>query len=375
MKPKRFLKKRPKNNIVLKKQPKGKLDLLLIFLTCFLSLFGLLMIFNTSFPSAIADFGDKYHYFKEQLQWIAIAFLSMLFFMHFDYHRLYNFAVPFLLIALILLVAVFIPGIGVNVLGASRWIKIGFINFQPAEFAKLSLIIYLASWFSFKERKRLISFLILMVIFAALIVLEPDLGTAAIVAFTALVLYFLSGASIWHFFFILPLIAGSGAILAIISPYRFARIMTFLNPNIDPQGASYHIQQILLALGSGGWVGLGFGQSKQKFAYLPEAATDSIFAIAGEELGFIGASIVIVLFAILFIRGFKIAFKSSDRFGLLLSGGLISALIFQTLVNLGSMVALIPLTGVPLPFLSYGGSSLLISFSMIGILLNISKQS
>lgn len=375
MQSRRFLKKKKTNDGSLKKQLRGKPDFVIIICALFLSLFGLLMIFNVSFPSAMRDFGDKYYYFKEQLNWFAVGIAAMIFFSFFDYHKLYRLALPLLLATLVFLGAVFIPGIGVKALGASRWINLGFINFQPAEFAKLTLVIYLSAWFAYKEKGRLLSFLILLGLVVSLIVLEPDLGTAGIVSVVAVVLYFLSGASLWHFFFLLPIVAGGGILMAVIAPYRFQRILTFLNPNVDPQGSSYHLRQILLALGSGGWLGLGLGKSRQKFSYLPEAATDSIFAIVGEELGFLGATFLIFLFFMLFWRGVHMAFNAADKFGRLLAGGLISALTLQVLINLGAMVSLIPLTGVPLPFISYGGSNLIISFSMIGILVNISKQS
>lgn len=333
------------------------------------------MIFNVSYPEALSTFGDKYHYFKEQLQWFILALGVLTFFSFFDYHKLYNFAVPLLLATLLALVAVFIPQVGVKTLGASRWLHIGFINFQPTELSKIALIIYFSSWFSFKEKGRFLSFLILTFLVVGLIILEPDLGTAGIISVIAIILYFLSGAPIWQFFLLVPGVLGAGGVLAVFSPYRFKRILTFINPNFDPQGTSYHLRQILLALGSGGILGVGLGQSRQKFAYLPEATTDSIFAIVGEELGLIGATILILLFFLIFLRGFKIAMNASDKFGKLLAAGFTSCLILQALVNFSAMVALVPLTGIPLPFMSYGGSNLLVSFAMIGILVNISKQS
>lgn len=375
MQSRRFLKKKKTVSSSLKKQTKGKMDFVIVVCVLLLSFFGLLMIFNVSFPSALRDFGDKYYYFKEQLNWFAVGIAAMIFFILFDYHKLYKLALPLLLGTLFLLGAVFIPGIGVNALGASRWINLGFINLQPAEFAKLTLIIYLAAWFSYKEKRRFLSFLILLSVVISLIILEPDLGTASIISTLAIILYFLSDAPFWHFLFLVPLVVGGGVALAVFSPYRLQRVMTFFNPNTDLQGSSYHLRQILLALGSGGWLGLGIGKSRQKFSYLPETTTDSIFAIVGEELGFLGATFILFLFFIIFWRGVQIALNAPDKFGKILAGGLISAITLQVLINLGAMVSIIPLTGVPLPFISYGGSNLIISFSMIGILANISKQS
>lgn len=361
-------------NISLKKQKSGK-NFFLAFLSIGLSLFGLLMIFNTSTPMALKDFGLKHHYFFEQARWLSLGTAAMIFFLFFDYHKLYKFALPGLLVTIVFLSAVFIPGLGISALGASRWLNVGLISFQPAELAKLTLSLYLAAWFTYKEKERFLSFSILLVLLVGLIVIEPDLGTAGVVCITAIILYFLSGAPLWHFLLLIPTVAFAGLILSVVSPYRLQRILTFLNPTFDPQGASYHLRQILIALSSGGWFGLGLGKSRQKFAYLPEATTDSIFAIIGEELGFLGASLVLFCLFLLVMRGIKIVLNAPDRFGRLLSCGLISTLTLQIIINLASMVSLIPLTGLPLPFISYGGSNLVVSFSMIGILVNISRQS
>ncbi len=204
-----------------------------------------------------------------------------------------------------------------------------------------------------------------------LVLLEPDLGTSIIIVAIAILLYFAAGAPVWHFGIIIPVLAIGVLGLAVLSPYRMARLTTFLHPERDTQGSSYHIHQALLALGSGGWFGVGIGQSRQKYEYLPEANTDSIFAIIGEEIGFIGAIGVILVFIFLCWRGFRIAKRAPDVFGRLLALGITSWIAVQTIINLSAMVALMPLTGVP--FISYGGSSLIILFAGVGILLNISK--
>jgi cell division protein FtsW len=206
-----------------------------------------------------------------------------------------------------------------------------------------------------------------------LVLLEPDLGTSVIIIAIALILYFASGAPVWHFALILPVLVVGVVGLAIISPYRMARLTTFLHPDKDPLGSSYHIRQALLGLGSGGWFGVGIGQSRQKYEYLPEANTDSIFAIIGEETGFVGGVAVILMFVFASWRGFRIAKRARDGFGRLLAIGITSWISVQTIINLSAMVALMPLTGVPLPFISYGGSSLIIMLAAAGILLNISK--
>lgn len=346
-----------------------------LFLACVFACFlGLVFVFEASSVSAARTFGDQYHFLKDQTVWLGLGFLSLFFFSLFDYHRLYFLALPIIAFIIILLLLVFLPGIGLKILGAHRWLKLGPIVLQPAELTKLGLTIYLAAWFSVKERGRLWAFLILMGMIVGLVVLEPDLGTAIIISLIAICLYFLSGAPLWHFAVLAPLFSALGFFLAIFSSYRFRRLISFINPEVDPLGASYHIRQILLALGSGGLFGVGIGKSLEKFDYLPEATTDSIFAIIGEEIGLVGAVMVILLFIFILWRGARIANFAPDRFGFLLAYGICSWIGVQAMVNLGAMVALIPLTGVPLPFISYGGSNLIVTLSGIGILLNISKQ-
>lgn len=219
------------------------------------------------------------------------------------------------------------------------------------------------------------AFLLLMGLIISLVILEPDMGTAAIILAEALIVYFLAGANILHFVIVFPITVILGFILIVFEPYRAARLTAFLNPIKSLDVSSYHVKQILIALGVGGLTGVGLGNSLQKYAYLPENTTDSIFAIIAEEIGFIGAMMLILLFIIVVWRGFLIAAKAKDTFGKLLAGGIISFLAVQTIINLGAQTALIPLTGVPLPFISYGGSALVVDLCAVGILLNISKQS
>lgn len=351
-----------------------KPDFLLLGTVFILLAFGILMVYDASSVLAFGDFGDKFYYLKEQLKWLVLGSLSLAFFTIFDYRRLYFLSPIFLLISIALLAMVFIPGLGVTAYGASRWLDFRFFLLQPSELAKLTLVIYLSAWFSAKEKGRLFAFLLLTGLLLTLIFFQPDMGTAVVLAVAALILYFLSGAPLWHFAAILPAALVSGFILIRTSPYRFQRLLSFLNPDVDPLGASYHLRQILIALGSGGIWGLGFGQSRQKYAYLPESMTDSIFAIIGEEMGFFRTAILILFFLFFIWRGFKIARQAPDRFGQLLAAGIISWFGIQIFVNLSAMLALIPLTGVPLPFISYGGSSLIVAMSGVGILLNISRQ-
>lgn len=353
---------------------KGTLDRSIVISVVVLSFFGIVMVYDSSVAIAIRDFADQYHFVRDQIRWLGIGLSIMILFSYIDYHWWYKVALPLLFVTFVLLLAVFIPGFGVQALGAYRWLNFGFFIVQPAEFAKLSLIIYLSAWLSAKEKGRFVAFSLLLSMMLGLVMLEPDLGTSFIILLISLVIYFISGASLMHFVLLLPAGILAGVMLALKSPYRLRRILTFLDPSIDPLGASYHIRQVLLGLGSGGLFGLGLGQSRQKFEYLPEANTDSIFAIIGEETGFIG-SIVFIGFILFFTwRCFMVARFAKDPFGILLASGIASWIGFQTVINLAAMVSLVPLTGVPLPFISYGGSSLVILLSGVGILLNINRQ-
>lgn len=349
-------------------------SILLLAATTLLTLFGLLMIYNSSSYVAFKDFGDKYHYIKDQIAWTVLGFFGLTFFSFFNYRRLYNLSLPILILAIILLALVFVPGIGVYVLGANRWVNFGFFSLQSSEFAKLALSIYLAAWFSSKEKGRLPAFLLLLGLVLGLVIAEPDMGTATIILLQALAIYFLSGAPIWQFFAILPAVGVLGVLFAKLEPYRAERLATFFDFNQSIQTSSYHVRQILIALGSGGLTGVGLGNSLQKYAYLPENTTDSIFAIIAEEVGFLGAVLMIAVFAVIILLGFRVAMKVKDNFGRLLAGGITTLIGVQALINLASQTALIPLTGVPLPFISYGGSALIVNLCAIGILLNISKK-
>lgn len=333
------------------------------------------MIYEASNVSAFRDFGDKYRFVRDQFVWLGIGITAMVTFAFVPYKKLKLIALPLFIISLIFLVMVFIPGIGVKALGARRWVNIGSMRLQPSELVKISVILYLSSWLASSEKRRFIAFLLLSGLIVGLVILQPDLGTSIIIMVVLIVTYFISGPPLWHFILLVPFAIMSTFILAITSSYRFQRLTTFLNPNADPLGASYHIRQILIAFGSGGFWGVGLGGSRQKYQYLPEATTDSIFAIIGEEFGFLGASVLIILFTILLYRLYKVAKHAPDKHGFLLSSGIFTLFASQSLINLGSMVAIFPLTGVPLPFISYGGSSLVISLICVGIALNISKYS
>jgi cell division protein FtsW len=351
-----------------------KIDFILLGTTTILILFGLLMVYDSSSVLSYTVYGDKYSFIKDQIVWSLLGFILLFFFSRFDYHYLFNFALPLLLVAFILLIFVFIPGIGAGANGANRWINLGFMTLQPAEVIKLILAIYLAAWFSIKEKGRFAAFLLLIGAVLFLVMLEPDMGTASIILFEAAIVYFLSGGNLKHFLIAIPTISFLGFLLIKIEPYRAARLTSFLNVDQSLENISYHIKQVLIALGSGGVFGLGIGNSIQKYAYLPENVTDSIFPIIAEEFGFIGATLLILFFLIFVWRGLFIAANARDPFGKLLAAGIISFIGMQAVINFGAMTALLPLTGVPLPFISYGGSALIIDMVAVGILLNISRQ-
>jgi len=356
------------------KKPKTKSARWLFTLPIILSVVGLFFIFEASAVKSLADNGDSFYYLKQQSVWLVIGVIMMIVVSFFDYHKLYYLAFFTMGAVLFLLFLVLLPGIGTRVGGARRWIDLGFFRLQPTELAKLAVIIYLSAWFINRERKRFFSFLILIGLLMLLIFLQPDMGTAIIVFCIGLAIYFLAGVELHYLLILLPISIGSGFFLIKLSPYRFRRLMAFFDPTLDPLGMTYHINQILISLGQGGWFGRGFGASRQKYLFLPEAHTDSIFAIIGEEVGFVGALLLIAAFIILVVKIYQVARIAPDRFGRLLAGGIFAFFDFQIIVNLASMVNLIPLTGVPLPFISYGGSNLLVAFILLGILINIAKK-
>lgn len=365
----------PKNFISSKKTTqRHQVDIRFLGAVVFLCLFGLLMVYDASQVEAFRDFGDKYYFIRQQIIWVTLGFIALTFFSFFDYHHLKRFATPFFLISFILLLLVFIPGLGISAGGAHRWLKISFLTIQPAEIIKLSSIIFFAALFQ-KQLKAPLFLLITAAVIAIVGIFQRDLGTAVVFSMIAFGLYFVAGAKIAYFLGLLFMGGVSFIGFILSSAYRKQRVLAFLDPFSDPQGFSYHISQVLIALGSGGLFGLGIGQSRQKYSFIPEVTTDSIFSVVGEELGLIGSIILISLIGFFIIRGFKIAESAPDNFGKLLASGLAIWLGTQVVINLAAMVSLIPLTGVPLPFISYGGSALLANLVAVGILLNISRQS
>lgn len=359
-------------------QHKSKVNkpiILLYILPLFIAFIGLIFVFEASSVRSFTETGDSFYYFKSQFLWICLGFLAMFFLSFFDYHKFYYLSFILMTGTIILLFLVLIPGVGNKIGGARRWLDLGIIGLQPTELAKMSVIIYLASWFISQERKRFFSFITLLCLLMFLIFLQPDMGTATIIFLISIIMYYLAGIELHYLIVLLPLSFFGFLFLVKVSPYRLKRLLAFFNPSLDPLGISYHINQILISLTNGGLLGQGLGASRQKFLFLPEAHTDSIFAIVGEEIGFIGCFLLIFLYIFFSYKLLEVVNRSSDRFGKLLAGGIFAFFNLQIIINLASMVNLLPLTGVPLPFISYGGTNLLICFAMMGIIINIAKKS
>ncbi|MCM3626445.1 stage V sporulation protein E [Paenibacillus glycanilyticus] len=342
---------------------------------------GLVMVYSASAVLAFHEFGDKYYYVKRQLIFAVLGVGALLFTMNANYLIWKNWAKAALLVCFVLLIIVLIPGIGVVRGGARSWLGISSFGIQPSEFMKLAMILFLAKWLSEKQQtithftKGLLPPLGLVGLAFGLIMLQPDLGSGAVMVGAALILIFAAGARIGH----LALLGSSGLLgliaLVIAEPYRMKRITGFLDPWADPLGTGYQIIQSLYAIGPGGLVGLGLGMSRQKFSYLPEPQTDFIFSILSEELGFIGGAALIILFMILVWRGIRTAISAPDTFGSLLAVGITGIVGVQVLINIGVVIGAMPVTGITLPLISYGGSSLTLLLTALGILLNISRYS
>jgi len=352
---------------------KGKVDKRLFYLTLILVIIGLIAVTDASFYSALRSFSDKFYFAKQQAGWALIGIILMIIFSYVDYKIWERLAIPFFAIAILLLIAVLIPGLGASAQGAKRWLVVGsFISIQPSEIVKLSLSVYFAKLAS--KEKNAKAFFIPLALVCGLIMLQPDLGTTMVLAGIGLVQIFISGIGLLSMLLAFLSAGAAGIVLILISDYRKDRLLTFLQSARDPLGKSYHIRQILIALGSGGLFGVGIGQSKQKYLFLPEAATDSIFAVIAEEVGFLGSSLLIMLFMLYIYFSLNIVKKAPDMFSKMLSSGIVVWIGGQAFVNIASMLSIVPLTGIPLPFISYGGSSLVTVLVATGILLNISRH-
>lgn len=357
-----------------------KYDTLLLLAVIAIIIFGIIMIYSASSIWAEYKYQDPFKFVKAQSAFFLLGLLCIFIISKLDINILYKKANLILLICFILLVLVLIPGIGSIRNGSRSWFGIGSLGIQPSEFAKLGLIIYVAKYLANNRKiikdvkKGVLPILLVIGVFFVLIMLEPDFGTAMVIVLTLVVMIFISGVKL-SFFIKVGLLGLLGIVgLIIIAPYRMERIVSFLNPWVDPLGSGYQIIQSLYAIGPGGLLGQGFLNSHQKQFYLPEPQTDFIFSIISEEFGFLGILIVTSFIAFIFYRIIKIALKENNLFKKYLAFGLGFGIIIQSLLNIAVVIGLIPVTGVTLPFLSYGGSSLLISMISIGIILNISKK-
>ncbi len=345
-------------------------DLWLFGIVLALVSIGVVMVYSASAIMAADRFHDPVHFLKKQGVWAGLGMIALFSGLRFDYRRIERVVAPLLVLSFVLLVLVLIPPFGQEINGTRRWLRLGPVSFQPVELAKLSLLLYLASFIA-RRGETMASFgrgllppLIMAGLMAGLTMMQPDMGNAVVLMVLTLALAYLGGARPSHM----------GLIAVAMKPYRLRRMAAFLNPWNDPQNAGFQIIQSFLALGSGGWFGRGLGESKQKLFYLPESHTDFIFAIIGEELGAVGALVVVGLFALLIWRGLRIGLRAPEPFGAYLALGLTVMLATQTLVNLGVVTGLLPTKGLPLPFISFGGSALTMTLFSTGILLNISQH-
>jgi cell division protein FtsW len=356
-------------------------DYLLLASTIALLVLGTLMVYSASFVVAHNEFNDDAYFLVRQLIWIGLGGLGMFGAAYVDYRRWRVFSLPIMFACIALLVLVLVPGIGASSYGAVRWIRLGPLQVQPSEIAKIAVTLYLADWLARRGPivsqffKGLLPYAIIVGVIALLVAVQPDLGTMAIIVGVSACVFFVGGASPLHIAGLcLAGVCATTLALAHLSSYQMDRIRAFLDPWSDIQGSGWHTVQGLIALGSGGPVGLGLGNGLHKAYWVPNAHTDAIFAIIGEELGFLGCLGVLLLFGVLAWRGFLIAWRAPDGFGRLFATGLTCMLTVQTLVNIAVVTNSLPYTGVTLPLVSFGGSSTVISLIAIGLLLNISRQ-
>lgn len=341
---------------------------------------GVVMVYSASSVEALALYHTTSYFLKRQIVWAALGLIVMVVLSRVPYDRWARWSVPLFAFTVFCLILVLVPHVGVKINGARRWIGAGPLLFQPSELAKLSVVLLFALTLTRRNapisdfRRGFLPHLGAVAALFALIIKEPDLGTALSLGGTAIVMMIVAGADVVHIIGLFLLAVPAVAAMVVTEPYRMQRILAFIDPFKDPLGSGYHTIQALLALGSGGLIGTGLGHSALKFFYLPEAHTDFIFAILAEELGFVGGTAVIALFFVFAWRGYRAALASADPFASVLAVGLTTMILLQAVLNIGVVTDSLPVTGVPLPFISYGGSSLLFTLAAVGILLNISRH-
>lgn len=361
-----------KNNNFL--TPRSRHFYVLMLLVFMLLVLGIGAVFNASSVEAQRLFGDKYFFARQQLKWVIVGSVVWIttFVIPINWWKKIS---PLLLgTGIVLMIAVLIPGIGENINGARRWINLFGASLQPTEPLKLFMIIYFSAWLEKQAQEKFKGFLVILGVVAVLAMLQPDLGTTIVITTISFAMYYLSGANLKNIYILFAVVIFFALFFVVSSPYRRDRLHTYLDPTADPQGKSYHINQALVAIGSGGWTGVGIGRSRQKYAYLPMASTDSIFAVISEETGFVGGLVLIGIYLAIITTAFKIALGAPSKFESLLAGGIGCWILAQFGLNMAAIVALIPLTGVPLPLISYGGSALVSVMMGVGILANIGKR-
>lgn len=346
-----------------------------------LVLLGVMMILSASSVYSFASYGSSFWFFKKQLLWAGLGLIAFFIFSRLDYRRLRSVGYIALPVVALLLGAVLVSGVGISAGGSSRWLPLGPLAFQPSEAAKFALILFAAAVFSRKDEAMFRSFshaliplIPALALLAGLVMMQPDLGTTLLLAVIGAGLLFVAGARLRHLIPLSLLGAGLAVAAGILEPYRRERILAFMDPWKDPLGNGYQVIQSLIALGSGRWFGVGLGASRQKWSYIPNAHTDFIFAILGEEMGLLGTLAVLGLFAFLAYLGLRTARCAPDRFGMLMASGITIWLSLQALVNIGAATASLPITGVPLPLVSFGGTSLVISLAAMGMLVSIARR-
>ena len=363
-----------------KKEKKWRIDFLLLFSVILLVAFGVLMVYSASFYSAQLTYGDSMFFMKKQLVGAIIGLASMIILYFIDYRFLKKLKCISLIVSLVLLLLVFVPSIGVKVYGARRWINLGFFTLQPSEIAKFGFIIFASSSLAKMQRqvksfKGILPTLIAGGIICCLIILEPNMSITICVGVTMITMLFVGGARFKHFCFLAIPIALLVPLLIILEPYRLRRLVAFLDPFASASSEGFQLVQSLYAVGSGGLFGVGLFNSRQKYLFLPFAESDFIFSIIAEEFGFVGSCVLILVFGIVIARGIIIAMKAPTRFGCYLASGITTIIAVQLVVNIAVVTGSIPPTGLPLPFISAGSTSLVMFMSAIGVLLNIDKQS
>jgi cell division protein FtsW len=353
---------------------------LLVATVIVLNVVGVVMVLSASSVASLTNYGSPWYFFFRQIMWTVLGLGAFVFALRFDYRRWRALVRPLLIVSIVLLLVVLVPGVGIYVSGSRRWLGAGMLRFQPSEIAKLALLLYAADLVSRRsgelhDWRRVVRPVVLVLgLFAALVMKEPDLGSAMVIAIVVLAVLVAGGVKKRHLAVVFGLGITAVTALALLEPYRRTRMLTFLDPFADASNSGYQISQSLIALGSGGFTGVGLGAGRAKWNFLPNAHTDFIFAIIGEELGLIGCFLVMGLFIAFAVFGARAALRAPDRFGALVAAGATVWVVGQAVINIGAVVGLLPVTGIPLPFVSFGGSALITTMLATGILVNVARQ-